>query len=84
MARNLCILGSTGSIGTQALDVVRCLQNTEDAYRVTVLTANRQVEAMEAQIRAFSPKLAVMYDTAAADDLRLRVRDLPVEVLGGM
>ena len=80
MAKNLCILGSTGSIGVQALDVVRCLMGTEDEYTVTVLTANRQVEAMEAQIRAFSPKLAVMFDPAAAADLRARVADLPVEV----
>lgn len=84
MAKKLCILGSTGSIGVQALDVVRCLQGTEDEYVVTALTANRQVEAMEAQIRAFSPKVVVMFDPAAASDLRSRVRDLPVEVLSGM
>lgn len=84
MAKKLCILGSTGSIGVQALDVVRCLQGTEDEYEVTALTANRQVKAMEEQIRAFHPPVAVMFDESAANELRTRVSDLPVQILSGM
>lgn len=84
MAKKLCILGSTGSIGVQALDVVRCLQGTEDEYEVTALTANRQVKAMEEQIRAFHPQVAVMFDETAANELRIRVSDLPVQILSGM
>lgn len=82
--KKLCILGSTGSIGTQALDVVRCLAGTEDAYFVSVLAANRDVASLEEQIRAFNVPLAVLYDEQAAADLRVRVRDLPVRVLSGM
>ena len=77
--KNLVILGSTGSIGTQALDVAQ-----QAGYRVLALSANRQTAAMEEQIRRFRPAYAAMFDERAAADLRVRVADLPVTVLAGM
>lgn len=77
--KNLVILGSTGSIGTQALDVAQ-----QAGYRILALSANRQTAAMEEQIRRFRPAYAAMFDERAAADLRVRVADLPVTVLAGM
>lgn len=77
--RSLVILGSTGSIGTQALEVAG-----KAGYRVVGLAAARQVDLLEQQIRQFKPLVAAMYDEKAAEDLRSRVADLPVQVLSGM
>ena len=77
--KNLVILGSTGSIGTQALEVAQ-----QAGYRVVGLAAARQVDLIEEQIRAFAPKMVAMYDENAANVLRERVADLPVQVLSGM
>lgn len=77
--RSLVILGSTGSIGTQALEVA-----SEAGYRVIGLAAARQVDLLEQQIRRFKPLAAAMYDEKAAADLRIRVADLSVRVLSGM
>ena len=77
--RSLVILGSTGSIGTQALEVAQ-----QAGYRVVGLAAARQVDLLEQQIREFRPMVAAMYDEKAAADLRVRVADLPVRVLSGM
>lgn len=77
--RSLVILGSTGSIGTQALEVAQ-----QAGYRIVGLAAARQVDLLEQQIRRFAPSVAAMYDEAAAADLRVRVADLPVRVLSGM
>ncbi len=78
--KKLGILGSTGSIGTQALDVVRA--NPE--LQVTALAAGSSVEKMEQQIREFRPRLAVMWDERAAADLRTKVADMDVKVSWGM
>lgn len=78
--KKLGILGSTGSIGTQALEVVRANQE----LKVTALAAGSSVEKMEQQIREFHPKLAVMWDEKAASDLRARVADMDVKVSYGM
>ena len=78
-AKNLVILGSTGSIGTQALEVTR-----QAGYRVIGLAAARQVDLIEKQLREFSPEVVALYDPAAAEELRKRVTDLPVRVLSGM
>ena len=78
--KKIAILGSTGSIGTQTLDVVR---NNAD-LEVIGLAANRNVELIEHQIRQFRPKFAAMFDPAAAADLRTKVSDLPVKVYEGM
>ena len=77
--RSLVILGSTGSIGTQALEVAQ-----QAGYAVVGLAAARQVDLLEQQIRQFRPAVAAMYDEQAAADLRVRVADLPVRVLSGM
>ncbi len=78
--KRIAVLGSTGSIGTQTLEIVR---NNED-LQVTALAAGTRVDVMEAQIREFHPLLAAMWDPGAARELRLRVSDLPVKVLCGM
>lgn len=77
--KGIALLGSTGSIGTQSLDVCRM-----HGYRVVCLTANRRVDLMEAQIREFHPDLVSMMDPVAADDLRTRVADTGTKVLSGM
>lgn len=77
--RTIAILGSTGSIGRQTLEVAASL-----GLRVAALTANRDVARMEEQCRAFSPDLAVMMDAAAAKDLKLRLADTSVKVAAGM
>lgn len=77
--KGIALLGSTGSIGTQSLDVCRM-----HGYRVVCLTANRRVDLMEAQIREFCPDLVSMMDPVAADDLRTRVADTGTKVLSGM
>lgn len=77
--KRLVILGSTGSIGVQALQVAERL-----GYTVTALAAGHQVQPLEAQIRRYMPRAAVMYDESAAADLRVRIGDLPVKVLAGM
>jgi len=75
------IMGSTGSIGTQTLDIVR---KYPDRLQVTALAAGSNVKLLEAQVREFRPKLAVMWSEEAAADLRRRVSDLNVTVLSGM
>lgn len=77
--KEIALLGSTGSIGTQSLDVCRM-----HGYRVVCLTANRRVDLMETQIREFRPDLVSMMDPVAADDLRTRVADTSTKVLSGM
>lgn len=76
---NIIILGSTGSIGTQTLDIVR--NNPE--MRVTVLTARNNTELIEKQIREFKPELVCMSDEKAAEELKIRVADTDVKVVGG-
>lgn len=77
--KNLVLLGSTGSIGTQTLDIAQ-----ECGYRVLALAAGRQVTALEEQIRRFMPRYAALFDEAAAKELAVRIADLPVQVLSGM
>lgn len=79
MTNSLSILGSTGSIGTQAIDVAQKLN-----MRVTALTANTNVKVIEEQIRLLKPELAVMYDEASAKALKTAVADTDTKVLSGM
>ena len=79
--KRIAVLGSTGSIGTQTLEIVR---NNGDALEVTALAASSNVALMEAQIREFRPRRAVMWSAQAAEELRLRVADCPVRVAQGM
>lgn len=78
--KKIAILGSTGSIGTQTLEIVR---NNPD-LKVEALAAGSNVEKLEAQIREFHPSVAVLWNEQAAQDLKKRVADLPVRVLSGM
>ena len=78
--KKIAILGSTGSIGTQTLEIVRA----SEELKVTALAAGSNVELIEQQIREFQPKLAVMWSEKAAEDLRQRVTDLPVRIACGM
>ena len=83
--KKLSLLGSTGSIGTQALDVVRCIQGEgEHAVQVAALAAHSNIRLLEEQIREFKPQAVAVFDLQAASALRAAVRDLDVKVYGGM
>lgn len=78
MTEKLILLGSTGSIGTQALEVAEN-QNIE----ITALAAGKNVDVMEIQARKFKPQYAVMEDENAAKELKMRLEDTDVKVLSG-
>lgn len=78
--KNIAILGSTGSIGTQTLDVVR--KNND--LRVVAVSAGRSVEKLEEQIREFHPLLAAVWDEKAAEDLKIRIADTTTKIVSGM
>lgn len=78
--KKIAILGSTGSIGTQTLEIVRTNKDLE----VTALAAGRNIDLLEEQIREFRPKLAAVWSEEQASELKSRIRDLDVEVCAGM
>lgn len=78
--RKIAVLGSTGSIGTQTMDIVRA----NDDLEAEVIAAGSNVKLLEEQIREFKPKLCAVYDEKAALDLRERVADMPVKIVSGM
>lgn len=78
--KKIAILGSTGSIGTQTLDIVR----EQGDIKVTALAAGSNIGLLEKQIREFQPKLAAVWDEKNAQELRTRIRDLDVDVYSGM
>ena len=77
--KNLSILGSTGSIGTQSIETAR-----KCGYSVSALSAYSNVDLIEEQIREFKPKVAALVDETAAKELKNRVSDLDVKVLSGI
>ena len=77
--KKIAILGSTGSIGTQTLDVA-----AQCGFRVAAITANRSVDRLEAQARRFRPELVVACDPAAAAELKVRLSDTGIRVASGM
>lgn len=77
--RSLVILGSTGSIGTQALEVAQ-----QAGYRVVGLAAARNITLLEEQIREFTPSIVAVYDEEAAETLREKISDLSISVLSEM
>ncbi|WP_026525029.1 1-deoxy-D-xylulose-5-phosphate reductoisomerase [Butyrivibrio sp. MB2005] len=81
MGRKIVLLGSTGSIGTQTLDVVRA---NPDELKVVGIAANRSVDMVEKQVREFQPKYVAMFDEKAAEELRVKIADVPTKVLSGM
>ncbi len=78
--RNISILGSTGSIGTQTLDIVR----DNDDINVCALAAGSNIDLLEKQIREFKPKVVSVWDSDKAEELKKRVRDTDVDIYTGM
>ena len=78
MTKTIALLGATGSIGRQTLEVVR-----ELGLSVAALTAHTQIDLLERQARQFMPRLAVLYDETAAQELRRRLRGTGIEVMAG-
>ena len=78
--KKIGILGSTGSIGTQTLDIVR----KEKDLKVVSMAAGSNVKLMEQQVREFRPQIVAMWTEEAAADLRTRLGDMPVRVVCGM
>lgn len=79
--KNIIILGSTGSIGTQTLDIVRTYK---DELKVTAIAANSNIELLERQVREFLPNLVCVYREEKAMELRKMLSDLPVKIVTGM
>lgn len=77
--KNISILGSTGSIGTQSLDVCRM-----HGYNVKCLTANTRVDTIEQQVREFKPELVCMMNEKSADELKTKIADTDTKVVCGM
>lgn len=77
--KNISILGSTGSIGTQSLDVCRM-----HGYSIKCLTANSNVDLMEAQIREFKPEIVCMMNEKAASTLKAKISDMNTKVVAGL
>ena len=78
--KNIAILGSTGSIGTQTLDIV---QKNPD-LNVVGLGAGKNIDLLEKQIREFKPVLVAVFDEQKAKELKIRVADTPVKIVSGM
>lgn len=78
--RNISILGSTGSIGTQTLDIVR----ENDDINVCALAAGSNIELLEKQIREFKPQVVSVWDSDKAEELKKRVKDTDVDIYTGM
>ena len=79
--KKIAILGSTGSIGTQTLDIVR---SYHEDLQVVALAAGSSVALLEKQIREFKPLIAGLWEESAAQDLRERVKDMDVKIVSGM
>ena len=79
MVNNISILGSTGSIGTQALDVVDNL-----SLKVSAITANRNINVLEEQVRKYKPALAVVFDESKYSEFKRNIADTNTEVSCGM
>ena len=80
MIKKISVLGSTGSIGTQTLEIARYNQD----IGITALAAGSNVELLEKQVREFHPKIACLWKEEAARELNRRIRDLDVKVVSGM
>ncbi len=76
--KELIILGSTGSIGTQSLEVAR-----REGFRVTGIAAGSNIELLEKQAREFKPLNVAVFDEAAAKDLKIKLKDTDIQVLSG-
>lgn len=79
MNRSISVLGSTGSVGTQSLDVIEKL-----GYRVSAIAANRNIDLLEKQARKFFPELVAVYDEDCAQILKERLSDTGISVVSGI
>lgn len=79
--KNIVVLGSTGSIGTQTLEIVDAYP---DKLKVVALAAGSNVEKTEAQVRKYMPKKVVLFNEKAAEELKIKLADLDIQVLAGM
>ena len=79
--KTLTIIGSTGSIGTQTLEIVR---ENPNRFKVAAITANKSIEVIEKQAREFMPEYVCMHDKKAADNLKILLKDTNIKVLSGM
>ena len=79
--KKIAVLGSTGSIGTQTLEVVRAYPAE---LSVEALAAGNNIELLEAQIREFHPAVAAVWDEKKAAELKVRTADLNVRIVSGM
>lgn len=82
--KKLSLLGSTGSIGTQALQVVQNLREQGEKWEVAALAARSSVHRLEEQARKFHPEVVAVFDEGAALSLRQSLRDTDIQVLSGM
>lgn len=82
--KKLSLLGSTGSIGTQALQVVQNLREQGEKWKVAALAARSSVNRLEEQARKFHPEVVAVFDEGAALSLRQSLRDTDIQVLSGM
>ena len=78
--KNISIIGSTGSIGTQALDIVRA----NNDLRVVALSCGTNIDLLEEQTREFKPGLISVGSKELADDMKVRLKDLDVQITYGM
>ena len=77
--KKLTILGSTGSIGTQALEVAR-----KEGYKIIALAAGSNIELLETQVREFKPKFVAVGNEAAAKELKIKLSDTDTKVMSGV
>ena len=78
--RKLCLLGSTGSIGTQTIDVI----NRLGGFEIYSLAARSSIDKLEEQVRTLRPKRVCVYDDEKAAQFRDRIKDLGIDVVSGM
>ena len=78
MTKNISVLGSTGSIGVQTLDVARM-----HGIKISALTANTSIELLERQAREFKPDIVGVLDENAAEKLKIALSDTEIKVIGG-
>ena len=79
MIKSITLLGSTGSIGTQTLDIARRFN-----FKVNVLTANKNIDLLEKQTREFKPEFVCVFNEKYANEFKLRVADISVKVVSGI
>ena len=79
--KHVAVIGSTGSIGRQTIEIIR---NKREQLSVTALAVDTGIEELEKQIREFSPKIACVYNQEKADILRIKVSDCNTKIVSGM